>query len=291
MNDLYGIDPAAPSDFTEFALLMRVFETGHGRFIADFPMEWFHDVRAHMKSLTDIQQMQALELWIKIGRNAVLPTDVFFSPTRSWPENATALAGKVKKLIGAKDCPATVQPLEQELLDPNGFPDARGGQIRRTAAAYAVAARPLLQTSPKVVLIDPYFALRFLNRRTNQMQRSRRHWKSLAALLIEALKWKRVETFKLMVSPEKALMEDADGSVFSADLEELRGEVGAVGKITIEWFGLDSSVSTERHPRYLLGLTSGLHFDWGFDTDDEGTTNHVEWMGKSVLDPLLKNFT
>lgn len=291
MNDLYGIDPTAPSDLRDFAQLMRVFDTGQGRFIADFPMQWFHDTRAHMKSLTDIEQMRALELWLKVGRNAVLPTDARFAPARSWPENAMALAGKVKKVIGAKGCPATVQPLDQVLLDPEGFPDARGGHIPRTAAAYADAARPLLQTSPKVVLIDPYFALQFFHQQTNQVRRSTRHWRSLSALLKEAVRWNRVETFRLMVSADKALINDEDGDAFSSDLAELLKEVDAVGKIEIEWDLLDKSVSAERHPRYLLGMFSGLHFDWGFDTDDEKTTNHVHWMGKSELDPLLKNFT
>jgi hypothetical protein len=38
-------------------------------------------------------------------------------------------------------------------------------------------------------------------------------------------------------------------------------------------------------------MNRGLHFDWGFDTGDAGSTNHIEWMGKSVLEPLLKRFT
>lgn len=291
MNDLYGVDPSAPSDFRDFAQLMRVFDTGEGRFIADYPLGWFHDVRAHMNSLTDIQQMQALELWLKIGRNAVIPTVARFMPARSWPENATALVGEVKKLIGARGCPANLQPLEQALMDPDGFPDARGGHIPRTGRAYAQAARPLLQTSPKVVLVDPYFALRFLHQPTNQTRKSNRHWNSLSALLKEALKWKRVETFKLMVSAEKALIHDEEGDSFSSDIEALMEEVGAIGSIDMEWDLLDKSIPTERHPRYLLGMASGLHFDWGFDTDDEETTNHVHWMGRSELTPLLKNFT
>lgn len=291
MNDIYGIDPSAPSDFRDFVQLMRLFEKGEGRFIAAFPTEWFSVVRDHMKALTDIQQLQALEIWLRVGRSALLPSDVRFLPSRSWPENANALAGKVRKLIGAKNCPATVQPLEQALLDPNGFPDARGGHIPRTARAYADAARPLLQTSPKVVLIDPYFALRFFHKSTNQMRKSSRHWNSLSALLKDAVEWKRVETFRLMVSAEKALLDDEDGKLFEEDIHVLLDELGAVGKIEIEWDLLDRSISTERHPRYLLGMYSGLHFDWGFDTDDEKTTNHVHWMGQSELVPLLKNFT
>ncbi len=291
MNDIYGIDPTAPSDLRDFAELMRVFDTGQGRFIADFPMEWFRYAHAHMSSLTNIEQMRALELWLKVGRNAVLPTDAQFARTRSWPENAAALVGQVKKVIGARGCPATVQPLDEVLLDPEGFPDARGGHIPRTAAAYAYAARPLLQTSPKVVLIDPYFALQFFHRQSNQLRPSGRHRSSLSALLKEAVRWNRVETFRLMVSAEKALIYDEDGDTFSSDLTQLLREVDSLGRIEIEWNILDKSVSTERHPRYLLGMFSGLHFDWGFDTDDEKTTNHVHWMGKSELDPLLRNFT
>lgn len=292
MNDVYGVDPAAPSDFRDFAQLMRLFDTGQGRFIADFPMQWFHDVREHMKSLTDMQQKQALELWLKVGCNAVLPTDARFARARSWPDNACAfLNGKVIKLIGAKGCTAPVQPLDHALMDPDAFPDARGGHIPRTPSAYAAAARPLLQTSPKVVLVDPYFALRYSHKPTNKILPSRRHKESLSALVKEALKWERVQIFKLMVSADTALKDDPEGETFSADLEGLLYDTGAAGKIAIEWDCLDRSVSTERHPRYLLGMASGLHFDWGFDTDHENTTNHVEWMGMSVLKPLLENFT
>lgn len=290
MNDVYGVDPAAPSDFRDFVQLMRVFEVGQGRFIADFPMEWFSDVRAHMKSLPDMQQLQVLETWLNVGRAAVVPLNMRFNPARSWAENAVALTGQVRKIIGRNDCPPTIEPLGKVLMDPNGFPDARGGHIPRTATAYAEVARPLLQTSPKIVLVDRYFKLRSLNQRTNVFWRSDRHWKSLAAILKEAIRWKRVEIFRLMVSEDVALMCDPDGDVFSSDLQRVVDEAGA-NKITIEWDLLDRNVSTERHPRYLLGMASGLHFDWGFDTDDVNTTNHIEWMGRSVLEPLLKNFT
>ena len=291
MNDVYGVDPAAPSDFRDFAQLMRVFESGQGRFIADFPMEWFRELRVHMKSLSDVQQLKVLEKWLTVGKAAVVPFNARFNPTKSWAENAATLTGQVRKVIGSKGCPATMEPLDEALLDPNGFPDARGGHIPRTASAYAEVTRPLLQTSPKIVLVDPYFRLRYFDQRTDRFRRSERHWKSLSAILNEAIKWKRVEVFKLMVSEDEALKEDPDGEVFASDLEDVVEKSGAKNVIQIEWDLLDRSVSTERHPRYLLGMASGLHFDWGFDTGDVSTTNHIEWMGKSVLEPLLNNFT
>ncbi len=291
MNDVYGVDPAAPSDFRDFVQLMRVFEAGQGRFIADFPMEWFRDVRAHMKSLPDVQQLQVLETWLEVGRSAVVPMNVRFNSARSWAENAAELTGQVRKIIGGKGCPATMEPLEKALMDPNGFPDARGGHIPRTATAYAEVARPLLQVSPKIVLVDPYFKLRYFDQRLGRFKRSDRHWKSLSAILKEAIRWKRVEIFKLMVSEDEALKEDSDGEVFTSNLEQVVEETGATNFIQIEWDLLDKKISTQRHPRYLLGMASGLHFDWGFDTGDIDTTNHIEWMGRSVLEPLLRNFT
>lgn len=290
MNDLYGIDPGAPSNFRDFAQLMRVFESGQGRFIADFPMQWFSEIYAHMKSLTDLQHKQAFELWMRIGRNAVLPIKARFNPSLSWAENSVVLRDQVFKLIGATGCPAILEPLESALMDPNGFPDARGGHIPRTAEAYALAARPLLQTSPKIVLVDPYFRLRRFDERTRNFKRSDRHCKSLSALLIEATRWKRVEIFKLMISESEALAGDPEGDVFVAHLTRIASECGA-GSIGLEWDVLDDQISIDRHPRYLLGMSSGLHFDWGFDTGDVNSTNHIEWMGKSVLGPLLQRFT
>lgn len=292
MNDLYAIDPSAPADFRDFIQLMRVFDTGQGRFIVDFPTNWVKEVQTHMKSMTDIEKMQMCERWIQNGRNAIVPPNFQFHPSRSWTwsENAMLLRDSVKNLIGPKGCPAHVMSLEQALSDPDGFPDARGAHIPRTAIAYATAARPLLQTSPKVVLIDPYFKLRYKDDRTGQLVRSHRHWKSLAQLLIEAVTWKRVEVFKLMVSKDIALIQDYDGVLFIQDLETIGREVGINGLIQIQWDLLDKNISTERHPRYLLGNKSGLHFDWGFDTGDANTTNHIEWMGASVLNNLLDNF-
>ena len=61
--------------------------------------------------------------------------------------------------------------------------------------------------------------------------------------------------------------------------------------IELEVQSLDQNVATDRHPRYLLGMERGLHFDWGFDIEDAKSTNHVEWISKSALQPLLARFT
>ena len=291
MNDVYGVDPQSATDFSTFASLMHRFETGHGRFIADFPRGWYQDFRMHVKSMSCIERMKAEELWLMVGKNAVVPSEARFNLMKSWTENAHALKGQVVKLVGPSGSEKPIEPIDDVLTDPDGFPDARGGHISRTPAAYAKAARPLLQTSPKVVLVDQYFKLRYWDKHREQFHRSWRHWKSLSALLNEAARWGRVEVFRLMVSSEEALFGDPDGEVFNSDLMDLAAECGVAGKIELELGFLNPDSAVDNHPRYLLGMNSGLHFDWGFDTGDADSTNHIEWMGRSVLKPLLERFT
>lgn len=291
MNDIYGIDPVAPADYRDFAQLMRVFDVDQGRFIADYPGgAWFLHLKQHLNELATLEQMKAVELWLKVGRSALVPIQERFNPARSWPENAIHLHGHVKALLGGVGCPAILTPLAEHLVDPAGFPDASGAHVHRTPDAYVKAARPLLQTSPKVVLIDPYFKLRYYDERAGDFRPAMRFRKSLEALLREAVRWRRVEIFKLAVSPREALADDPDGSIFSDQLSALADASGA-GQIEFEIQPLDPNNAIDRHPRYLLGMERGLHFDWGFDTEDAKSTNHVAWISKSALQPLLKRFT
>ena len=197
MNDLYGVDPAAPASMLEFVSLMRFFGPGEGRFIADFPGHWIHDVSQHIKSFSQLEQVAALELWVRYGRSALLPTAARYNKKWSWSENSTNLSEHVVKLIGTKGCPATLVPIERALLDPSVFPDARGGHFPRTAHCYATVARPLLQTSSKIVLVDPYLKFRTTIKGTNSYRHVSRFRETLDVLFREAVKWKRVECLSL----------------------------------------------------------------------------------------------
>lgn len=80
-----------------------------------------------------------------------------------------------------------------------------------------------------------------------------------------------------------------NGVEFKADLNAIKRDVGA-SCIEIEYALLDEKNSLDRHPRYLLGNECGLRFDWGLDVCDDNSTNHVEWVGRAALKPLLKRF-
>lgn len=289
MSDLYGVDPTAPSSLLEFASLMRLFDTGEGRFIADFPGEWIADVAQHIKSFSQLEQVAAIE-WLRRGKHALLPTGARYDPKWPWSENAITLGKEedVVSLIGAKGCPATLVPIDRALLDPSVFRDARGGHFARTAQSYAKVARPLLQTSPKIVLIDPYLKFRTIIEGTNSYRQIPRFRETLDALFREAVRWKRVECFKFAVMSKEAYQGDPGGKMFKDEMRRLANKNGAQS-MELDFCELDNHSSS--HARYLLGMRNGLHFDWGLDTGDPKSKSHINWIGPAALQPLLDHFT
>lgn len=288
MNDLYGIDPAAPENLTDLSHLIGKFEVADGRFIADLPVPWISQVREKLRPLLSQEDFHEAVEWLRVASRSTLPTEVAFDSRLPWTENASSLIGKVVALVGPRGCNQLAVPIDKMLVERKRFPNASGGHIARTPTDYATVARPLLQTSPKIVLIDPFFKLRYLDERTKSIKVSSRHQLSLGALLSEAAKWRRVEYFELWVSPAQAFLKDQ--SEFENDLKSL--VANCAPGVAWRYEPLDKQYSTDRHPRYLLGMERGLQFDWGFDIDNYGpTTNHVHWMGEEELKPLLQRFT
>jgi hypothetical protein len=289
MNDRYGVDPCAAASVGELAGLLRQFGPQHGRFIFDFPPDWYAEVRNHFQGEGEIRRAQLVELWLRMVRRSLLPTRARYSSTLPWAQNAAHLVADAKGLIGPAGSKPPCRGLEDVLVDPGALPDCRGEHIPRTARAYVDAARPLLQISSKVVLVDPHFRLRYRVPDTANTGIARRHSRSLTALLKAAQEERKVEVFKIMVSPIEAMIDSDGGARFEKDLAQVQSDASA-GGICLEYDLLDTSNPLDRHPRYLLGNQCGLRFDWGFDTGDDGSTNHVEWVGDAALTPLLDHF-
>lgn len=286
MNDIYGMDPCTPNNLKDLSDLIKIFGPSEGRFIADFPMGWSGEVHDHMRKVSDLSQFAMVEAWLRIGRHAVLPVKAKFKNSLPWQENAIALKAEVVKLIGPAGRPANiVQPIDYLLIDPDAFPDSRGDHLPRTSTAYVKAVRPILLGSPKIVLVDPYFSLRFKDKNTG-VWRDDRRCKFIELLLKEAVIARKVECFEIFTDTTKSV--DTNTS-----LEHLRRIADAAGahSMHLQVCELDKRLSTDRHARYFLGMASGLHFDHGFDISDDGSTNHVEWIGKTALTPLLNRFT
>jgi hypothetical protein len=287
MNDIYGIDPKSPSNLSELSSLVRLFSPSEGRFIADFPLGWNEELRNHMKSISDGLTIATVEAWIRLGGHALLPVNKNYKSNMSWIENSSFIRDEVVKLIGpSSESSKVIYQIDQVLNDPNAFRDSRGGLVPRTIAAYSQVARPILLRSRKVVLVDPYFTFRFLPTHSTRWQFDRRR-NVVKEMLKVAKSGKFVECFEIFYVPEN----DVYGSErLEEDLKELVSELD-FQNIQVACNPLKKQSNTKQHARYLLGLRSGLHFDHGFDTADDGSTNHVEWMGNAVLEPLLAKFT
>ncbi len=288
MNDLYGIDPKAPSSIGELSALIRLFSPSEGRFIADFPIGWTSEMRDHMRSLSDLCRMATIEAWLNLGAHAVLPTKQQYKSSLSWAENASYIRGDVIKLIGPSEkSKSPIEPIDQVLNDPLAFRDSRSELIPRTANAYAEVARPLLLRSRKVVLIDPYITFRYRATNSSQWFTDRRR-NVVKSMLKVAKQGKYLECFEIFYVPES---KDVPGSEYlDADLKELVNELD-FNYLQVAAKPIKKDTNTKQHARYLLGLRSGLHFDHGFDTNDDGSKNHVDWISPSVLIHLLEKFT
>lgn len=293
MNDCYGVDPTTPGSILDLGMLLKLFRPSEGRFIAEFPDEWGVHLQEHMAQFSDLQKAKAVEAFASKLRYSLLPSRAIYDPRRSWAENANKIRDEVVQLLGPEGGAATVESFLRLLAAPDAFPDVREQYIPMTIAGYEKAARPLLLTSSKVVLIDRYFKLRYEGRIDRRQE-------LLRSLLEIAARGRRVGCFKLVVDPEVAFVDDHSGKLFKDDFKRIAESAGA-GKIICEVLLLDSDHEKRRidmqsrvsgHGRYLLGMRSGMQFDSGFDLQ-KGETTHVHWLSESgdVLKPLLELFT
>lgn len=287
MNELYGVDPAAPAGAEELITLIQKFGPNEGRFIFDFPGDWLTHVKAQLESVAPIQRERALAcLWR--FRHALINTDLRFHSSKPWAENAVTLKNDATGLIGPRGCSAGLMSIDRALYDIDALPDSRGDHVSRNPASYVKASWPLFAISPKVVLVDWYFRLRFRNN-AGYIQADQRRRKVLLALLAKARQLRKVTTVCMYISREHALVGDSDGSCFKSDLRKLAEEVGAPN-LTLEYRLLDANSGEKQHARYLLGTGCGLHFDHGFDAPADASLNHVHWLSATEVRPLLKKF-
>lgn len=284
MNDTYAVDPAAPASTLEVSSLVRLFDVGEGRFIANFPVSWTEELKRSLIAQSDLGSILAEEAKRRL-QHALLPLRAPYVPSRRWMENAAAIAGRVRMVIGGADCGPIGVPLAEVLAALDGLPDSSGGYIRMVPAEYARIAAPLFQTSPTVCLVDKYFRLR---------RRSGRGWvrdqrsSVLKELLARAGAEGKTELIRLTVSREHALEDDPTGRAFMEAANSLAEEVG--NRVSrIEYALLEDLAQTHSHGRYLLGVNSGMHVDHGFAVK-VSAVNHVHWLRRAELNPLLDHF-
>jgi len=289
MNDLYGIDPDAPSSARDLTELLRLFRTGEGRFIVAHAPNWPSVMRAADR-WSDSQKHVVTVFAEQISR-VLIPVCAPSARGKTWAESALHLRSQgVESLFGVDGCSAPIVPLHSALEDPYAFRDARGGHVPRQIIDYLRVAGPIFRLSTKVVLVDPFFGL-WRKRRSGDIVPDKPRRQVLAALLKCAADFGRVCCFKVILS-EKSLPEDPDGTSFETEFLKIAIVAGA-RDIELSYEVFEDRDDGDQHARYLLGNHNGLQFDHGFAIDSLGVStmkNHVHWMSDSELAPLLDRF-
>lgn len=282
MNECYAVDPVAPADSKELKLLLDQFGLQTGRFLARFPDRWPHDVAARFAGLSEMERKRALELFSR-RRTCMLPALADFNAGLPWANNAAIAEEKraFHGVIGQCGNGFRWPSVEQVLYDDEaGLPEGRGAHVEMRAQVYTECVQPLLLASAEVTLVDSYFTLR-----SKAGKRCPRRWPVLQALLRAAEVAGTCQILRLVL--ERAQIEATEGTEeeLEGDLEQALGESGVCHVELV--YEVRESVG---HGRYLLSIHGGLQFDRGFE-ESKGGLNHIHWLSKPELEPLLERFS
>lgn len=281
MNDIYAIDPKAPSDLKDLKLLSELFGFAHGRFIAEYPLDWVNFLQNHLKEMKALDQSRVSILLNKLLKNT-LPIDGSYLRSKDWLSNALSLQIKEHKFknIVTSDSVNNLVSLTKILYEEE-LPDARGEHIKPDLRSYRNAINPLFLVSTEIHIQDMYFILEEDGRKVF------RQLEVLRMLISQAITSKRCKKLIFHLNQEKypaSFQQNHLCESFMEVLDEFKSEDLQV-KYTLE----NKKIT---HGRYIFSIKGGLQFDHGFDTDlkTQEKRNHVHWLSQNELKPLLNRY-
>ncbi len=281
MNEIYAIDPKAPEDLKDIKSMFEQFGLSNGRFIANFPEDWIRMVNEHVQHLQGLDRSRYTRL-LELHKDALLSVSLDFRRAKSWVENANEAKESRKgiyRVLGANPNPFGIETLQKFLWEDDSENKSRGAHIPMTCEAYTKAIGPLLQHSTEIHLVDQFFQLR---RSNGEMHKGRAS--VLCNFFIEAEKSNRCEIFKIHFKRESHFSKSFQESQIEDDLNEIC-DISNLSKLAIE-YDLHDEIG---HGRYIFSVKGGLHFDHGFEPLRD-KTNHVHWLSKAELEPILRRY-
>jgi hypothetical protein len=281
VNDIYAIDPRAPEDLKDLKLLSELFGFAHGRFVAEYPVDWIYFLQSRLKEMGALDQSRASILLNKFLKNT-LPVEGGYLRSKDWLSNALELQNrehKFKNIITAGN--ESNLPSLSKILYEDELPDARGEHIKPELNSYRNVVNPLFLVSTEIHMQDMYFTLE------EDGKKLFRQWDVLRMLVNQAKDSKRCNVLIFHLNQEKfptPQIETRLEESFVQVLEELGADDLEVG------YSLENKKVT--HGRYIFSIKGGLQFDHGFDTDlrTQDKRNHVHWLSHNELHPLLDRY-
>lgn len=281
MNEIFAIDPQAPVDLKDIKAMLEQFGLTNGRFIANFPDDWLRMFNAHVEHLQGLDRARLVRL-LDLHKDALLAVNLDFRRTKSWVENANEAKQSrkgISRVLAADPNPLGIETLQKFLWEDDSENSSRGAHIPMSTDAYRKAVAPLLQHSTEIQLVDPFFQLR---RSNGEIHRGRSN--VLREFFIEAENSNRCKVFKINFKREIHLSWAAQELQIEKDLENICEEA-KISSLLIEYSLHDEIV----HGRYIFSIKGGLHFDHGFEPLRD-KTNHVHWLSRSELEPILRRY-
>ena len=282
MNDIYGLDPAAPNGVKDLKVLCDLFGFTQGRFLANYPHDWLSMLRQRMTNLSDNDRARAAIL-LKKFLDGAIPVDGKYLRSKDWLTNAIDLQDKERKfrdIISTSDSQSNFPSLEKVLYEDE-LPDSRGSHIKMDLKSYQFTIAPLFLVSTEIHLQDMYFILE------EDGKKLYRQWNILRMFVSQAQSGGRCKTLFFHLNQEKFATRQSEERLengFSQVLEEQKN-----GNLKIIYSLEDRKIT---HGRYIFSIKGGLQFDHGFDTDFrfDNKKNHVHWLSKGELLPLFERY-
>lgn len=285
MNEIFAVDPDAPKSVSDLALIAKNFGFSEGRFIANFPEDWRFFVGRNFSKIEGPNRLRVIELINKCNEGCLpISRDYQYFRGKSWLTNAIDNQKKLRlfKLILSNE---NVENISKEfsnaLVELSLQEDSREIHMPATIENYMEVMRPLMMVSSEIYLRDFNFYINepktgIVNYR--QVDFLKAFFKNLAST-------KRCE--KIMFILDGREYKDVLSQTKILDrFIDIRNSVGASAVAVDIKFG---TIRKKEHGRYLFSLKGGLHFDSGFDTPKDAV-NHVSWMTKAGLMPLLEMY-
>jgi hypothetical protein len=282
MNEIFAVDPKSPQDLKDIQAMFNQFGFENGRFIANFPDDWIRLFCEHTHQLRDIEKQRFMRL-LDLHKDSLIDVGLDYRRSKSWVENANLVkdtSRAIYRILATDPNPLGIETLQKFLWNDDEVNISRGAHITMSAEAYQKAIAPLVRRSTEVHLVDPFFHLRAPE--DGRIDKGRQS--VLRQFFIEAENSNRCEIFKIHFKQHKYLSKQSQEQQIEEDLTELCSQA-KLQKLIVEFTVTDDIT----HGRYIFSIKGGLHFDQGFQPIWD-KKNHVHWLSKAELDPILYRY-
>lgn len=249
----FAINPDVVRDSRDLQLLNAHFSRYSGALISKFPESWAESVLQRLSNVSFSEQEKAKILIPKLLQNALLSFERQYR-TANWCEEAIAShqVQNFHALLGVPETrlPTFISTLDE--IDHIDFHRIGSRSVECKAQEIANAALPILRSSDRISLIDPFAKL------GNNLNRG--YGKTLQAMFEKVAG--RSVAFDIFAEDDQANLEQEKDK-----FEEFKQRIPP--NIRLTWFYLNDDGNGALHQRMILGNNLGLIYDRGFKHEND----------------------